>query len=191
MGAAALLPLIGAAAGSSLGAIIGGGPSPEQKAMYGATANIGRFGTSVGEADISKSQNFWSAILSGDATKIATVLGPEMSAMNKQAQERKATTAQFGTRSGGTTGAMQTLDDSTLAGIRTMISQLTGGAATQLGAMGTSLLNTGLQGTTAAMGEANILQQQNQQRWNEILMGAGITGGGIAQYLKTPTSAPS
>lgn len=191
MGAAALLPLIGAAAGSSLGAIIGGGPSAEQKAMYGATANIGRFGTSAGEADIGKSQNFWSAILSGDPTKIATVLGPEMTAVNKQAQERKATTAQFGTRSGGTTGAMQTIDDSTLSSIRSMISQLTGGAATNLGSMGSSLLNTGLQGTTAAMGEANIMQQLNAQRWKDILGMGGLAAGAGIEAGTTPYQAPA
>lgn len=191
MGAAAFLPLLGAAAGSSLGAIIGGGPSRQQKEMYGQVANIGRFGTSAGEADIGKSQDFWSAILSGDPTRIATVLGPEMSAINRQGQERKATTAQFGTRSGGTTGAMQTLDDSTIASIRSMIAQLTGGAATQLGQMGTSLLNTGLQGSTSAMGEANIMQQANAQRWQDIFGGAGLAGGSLAGYLKTPAPAPA
>lgn len=184
--AAAAMPLIGLAGGSLLGGIFAGGASPEEKAMYGATANIGRFGTSAGEADISKSQDFWSAILSGDATKIATVLGPEMSAFNRQGQQRKQTTAQFGTRSGGTTGAMQTIDDATLSSIRSMISQLTGGAATSLGQMGTSLLNTGLQGTTSAFGEANIMQQQNADKWRQIFGSAGLLGGEIGKVLMQP-----
>lgn len=184
--AAAALPLLGAEAGSLFGGIFGGGPSPEQKALAGLTANIGRFGTSAGEADISKSQNFWSAILSGDPTKIATVLGPEMSTFNRQGQQRKQTTAQFGTRSGGTTGEMQTIDDSTLASIRGMISQLTGGAATSLGSLGTSLLNTGLQGTTSAMGEANVMQQANAAKWADIFGSAGLLGGSLGKWALTP-----
>lgn len=156
---------------------IGEGPSSAEQSMYGQTAGIGRFGTSAGESDILKSQNFWSAIMSGDPTKIATVLGPQMSAVNKQAQQRKATTAQFGTRSGGTTGEMQTIDDATLSSIRNMISSLTGGAATNLGQLGTSLLNTGLQGTTSAFGEANVMQQQNAAKWQDIFNSIGTIAG--------------
>lgn len=171
---------------------IGMGPTGEEKAMYGQVAGIGRFGTSAGEADISKAQNFWSSILSGDPTKIATVLGPEMSAVNRQAQQQKQSTAQFGTRSGGTTGTMQAIDDATLSSIRSMISTLTGGAATSLGNMGTSLLNTGLSGATSAFGEANIMQQQNAAKWQDIfnsiatIAGIGIGGatGGFTGAVK-------
>ena len=81
--ATAALPLLGAEAGTLLGSFFGG-PSPAEKQAQALTANIGKWATTAGESDISKSQNFWSAILSGDATKIATVLGPEMSAFNRQ-----------------------------------------------------------------------------------------------------------
>src|ERR1700726_4264899 len=81
---------------------IGMGPSGAQKADAGALGAIGNFGTSEGEADIGASDKFWQAILSGDPGQIARVLGPEISAVNKQGQQAKKTASEFGTRSGGT-----------------------------------------------------------------------------------------
>ena len=72
-----------------------------------------------------------------------------------------------------------------------MISQLTGGAATSLGQMGSSLLNTGLQGTTSAFGEANVMQQQSADKWANIFGSAGLFGGTLANKLLTPSGSSS
>ena len=160
---------------------IGMGPSGQEREMYGLTGSIGRFGTSQGESDLLKSQNFWSSILSGDPQQIARVLGPEMSTINRQAQQQKKTAAEFGTRSGGTTATMNALDTSTLSSIRGMIANLTGSAASNLGSMGQNLLNTGLSGATSAFGQAKDMQAQTAEKWNDIFNSiaevAGVAGG--------------
>lgn len=155
---------------------IGMGSTPQESQMYGLTGEIGRFGTSQGENDILQSQNFWSAIMSGDPQKIATVLGPQMSTINRQAQQQKKTAAEFGTRSGGTTAAMNALDTSTLSSIRGMIANLTGSAASNLGSMGENLFSTGLSGATSAFGEAQTMQQQQAAKMNDIFKSAVDVG---------------
>ena len=81
---------------------IGQGPSGAEKQQYGIMSNLENFGISRGEKDITQAQDFWSAILSGDPTQISKVLGPEISAVNKQTQEAKKTASEFGNRGGGT-----------------------------------------------------------------------------------------
>src|ERR1035438_3430306 len=124
---------------------IGQGPSGAQSADAGMLGNVANFGPSQGEGDIMQSQNFWSSILSGDMSKISTVLGPQMSAINKQAQQEKKTTAEFGNRGGGTNAVMANIDTSATSQIHDMIGKMTGSAATNLGSMGSSLLSTGAQ----------------------------------------------
>jgi hypothetical protein len=160
---------------------IGQGPSGEQKQQYGELTNLEKFGISTGEKDISKASDFWSSILSGDPTQISKVLGPAISTVNKQGQEQKKTLAEFGNRGGGTNAAAQNIDDKSLAAIRSMISNLTGAGAGALGSLGGGLLSTGLGAGEAATSEANVIQQENAAKWNDIFNSiaeiAGVAGG--------------
>jgi len=160
---------------------IGQGPSGAEKQQYGEMSNLGRFGIATGERDITQAEDFWSKILSGDPTQISKVLGPQISAINKQTQQQKKTAEEFGTRGGGTNAFMQTLDDQSLAAVRGMISNLTGAGAGQLGALGQGLLSTGGSATGEAFGEAQTIQEQNAAKWNDIFKSiadlAGVVGG--------------
>ena len=160
---------------------IGQGPSGAEKQQYGIMSNLENFGISRGEKDITQAQDFWSAILSGDPTQISKVLGPEISAVNKQTQEAKKTASEFGNRGGGTNAAMQTLDDKSVAAVRSMISNLTGSAAGALGSGGAGLLGMGESAGTAAFGEAQTMQQQQAAMWNDIFKSiskvATVAGG--------------
>src|SRR5437016_12122002 len=160
---------------------IGMGPSGAEKQQYGIMSNLENFGISRGEKDITQAQDFWSAILSGDPSQISKVLGPEISAVNKQTQEAKKTASEFGNRGGGTNAAMQTLDDKSVAAVRSMISNLTGSAAGALGSGGAGLLGMGESAGTAAFGEAQTMQQQQAAMWNDIFKSiskvATVAGG--------------
>jgi len=164
---------------------IGMGPSGAEKQQYGIMSNLENFGISRGEKDITQAQDFWSAILSGDPSQISKVLGPEISAVNKQTQEAKKTASEFGNRGGGTNAAMQTLDDKSVAAVRSMISNLTGSAAGALGSGGAGLLGMGESAGTTAFGEAETLHSQEAQRWNDIFKSiadvAGVAGGFFGQ----------
>jgi len=160
---------------------IGMGASGEEKQQYGEMSNLGKFGIGHGEKDISQAENFWSSILSGDPSQISKVLGPQISAVNKQTQEAKKTASEFGNRGGGTNAALQSLDDRSIASVRSMISNLTGEAGGALGSLGGGLLSAGGSATAQAFGEAQTMQEQNQAKWGDIFQSiadiAGVAGG--------------
>lgn len=161
---------------------IGVGPSGQEESTYSSLAGAGLFGTSQGENDILKSQNFWSSILSGDQSKISQVLGPEESAINKQAQQQKKTTAEFGNRSGGNNAVMQSLDARTTSSINDMVSKLTSSAASNLGSLGTSLFGSGISATTSAFGAADVMHGQTQAQWADIFNSIGTVAGAGAGF---------
>jgi hypothetical protein len=161
---------------------IGQGPSKQEKQQYGEISALSNFASSQGQSDILKSDNFWKAILSGDPTQLSKVLGPEFSAINKQGQQKKKTASEFGNRSGGVNAEMQMADDSTRTSIDQMIANLTGNAASALGASGQSLLSAGFSGHEAAFSEADTIQKQHAAQMNDLfnsiaeVAGAGFTG---------------
>jgi len=162
---------------------IGVGPSSQEKSQYNALNASSSFATNLGESDLSKSSNFFSTILSGDQSKIAQLISPEANTMKQQAGQRKATTAQFGTRSGGTAAAGQAIDTSTLGSINSMISSLMGTSASNLASTGSSALGMGMQGTQAAFGEAKTMQEQSAAKWNDIFKSAASVAGSVMGAL--------
>lgn len=162
---------------------IGMGPSSQEKQQYAGLAGIANFGTSQGEGDILAADNFWKAILSGDPTQMSKVLGPEFSGINKRGQESKKTASEFGNRGGGTNAGMQMTDDKTRSSIDELISNLTGHAASALGASGSGLLSVGASAHDAAFSQANTMQQQRLAQLNDLfksiasVAAAPFTGG--------------
>lgn len=169
---------------------IGMGPTKEEKSQYGDIAGIGDFGTSEGKKDTLASDNFWHSILSGDPSKIATVLGPEISGINKQGQQQKKTAAEFGNRGGGTNASEQMAGDTTRTSYDSIVSELTGKAAGALGASGSSLLAAGLSAHDSAFADANIIQKQKSAKMNDLfksitsVAAAFVPGGGAAGLAK-------
>lgn len=174
---------------------IGMGPSKEEKAQFGALGGLANFATSRGESDIASADNFWKAILSGDPSKISTVLGPLTSGINKRAQQQKKTAAEFGTRSGGTAAAQQESGDVVRSEYDTIISGLTGQAASALGASGSSLLAAGVSAHEGAFSEANTIQQQRAAKLNDIfksitsIASAFVPGGGFGSLVNKAPQA--
>lgn len=172
---------------------IGEGPSGSEKGDANFLGGVANFGVGQGESDILKAQNFWSSILSGDPAKISQVLGPEMSAINKKGQQQKMTNAQFGNRSGGTNASNQTIGDRTSSGIQSLIGNLTGGAASSLGSLGSGLLNTGASASMSKFGEDQTIHDQQSAKWNDIFKSAvsvgaaPFTGGGSFSMLASPS----
>lgn len=147
---------------------IGQGPSQQEYNQYGNLSNVGNFGTSTGEADISAASDFWQAILSGDSTKLSKALGPEYSAISKRGGQELKTLSEFGTRSGGTGAAQQEVGDKEREQASNLEGSLYGAAASNLGTMGSGLLNTGLSADEAAFSAADTIQQQHAAKMNDI-----------------------
>lgn len=159
---------------------IGEGPSGSEKQQFQDIAGIGNFGTSQGEGDIGLASNFWKSILSGDPSQISKVLGPQISGINKRGQEEKKTLGEFGNRSGGTNAKAQSIDDTTRSSVDSLISSLTGTAASSLGSMGQNLLSTGLQGHGMAFDASKTIHDQNLAKWNDLFKSIADVAGGIA-----------
>lgn len=155
---------------------IGMGPSGQETTQYGETAGLANFATGQGELDVSTADNFWRSILSGNPQDIAKVLGPEFSSINKQTQQSLKTASEFGNRGGGTNAFAQTAGDTARSRMDQIVSSLTGGAASALGASGSSLLSTGLSGHEAAFSQANTIQQQRMAQLNDIFQSIASIG---------------
>jgi len=159
---------------------LGQGPTSEAKKQFRDLSGVAEFATSQGEGDILSADNFWKSILSGDPNKIARVLGPQTSAINKQAQEEKKTLSEFGTRSGGTAAKAAGINDSVRTNYEQMLSSLTGEAAGALGASGSSLLSAGISAHEGAFSEANVIQQQHAAQLNDIFKSISEIVGAFA-----------
>jgi len=152
---------------------------------------IGGFATNLGESNLSQASNFWSSLLSGDQSKQAKVLAPEISTIQQQGQQQRATTAQFGNRGGGTNASMQMAGDTSRAGINDMIAKLLGSSASNLASSGGNLLGIG----QSAYGQQLAASQQQMRNWANSILGHGITtsfqtGEELGeQYLTGGTSA--
>ena len=120
--------------------LISGDPAQAQEEKLGQS---GDYGINTGQGLVTPAAAWDEAILSGDPTRIATALAPEISAGQTGAQQQKNQVAQFGTRGGGTGAATQAID----AGTRANIINLTGGlqerTAANAGNLGLNLIGQG------------------------------------------------
>lgn len=165
--------------GSFLSGIFTGGNSTLEGDKNQA-GGVSGFGTAVGEGDIGAASGFDQTLLEGDPAKTAKLLAPQIKNITDQGQQAKSTIAQFGTRSGGNTSKAATIDDSTRGNIDDMVSKLTGGAASELGSLGTATLGQGLQANQLQEQES---QQQLENEQNSLLGGIITRGAGDAAGL--------
>jgi hypothetical protein len=150
-----------------------GGSNPTLNQNIGQFGQIGGFATGLGESNLSQGSNFMSSILSGDQSKIAKTLGPQIGAIQQGAQQKKQGLAQFGTRSGGTAAQSQMIGDEATGNINNMINSLLGSSASGLMSSGAGLLG---QGQSAYQAQQAASQQQ-MENWANSILGKGITSG--------------
>jgi hypothetical protein len=150
-----------------------GGSNPTLNAGMKQAGQTSTWANTKGQGLTGQAGDLFSALLGGDPKKMASLLAPQIATQQQQGQQAKQTAGQFGNRSGGTNAAMQTTDDKTRANISSMISDLTGKAATGAASMGQSLIDTGL----TALGQQMNMSQQQMENWSNSIFGRGITSG--------------
>jgi hypothetical protein len=177
--------------GMSFWSSLFGGQNPTLNQDIAQFGQIGGFATNLGESNLSQASQFWSSLLSGDQSKIAKTLTPEINTIQQQGAQQRATTAQFGNRGGGTNAAMQMVGDTSRASINDMIAKLLGSSASNLASTGGGLLGTAV----GAFGAQEAASQQRMRNWANSILGHGITtsfqtGEELGeQYLTGGTSA--
>lgn len=160
--------------GGFLSSIFTGSDPGLQKSQQNLNSLAG-FSSNAGEQGTNAAMGYDQGILSGDPTKVAQTLAPEIKTLGEQAQQNKNTVAQFGNRGGGMNSVMAGLDDATRAKLISLMGSLRQGAAQNLGQLGTANLQLGQSGNVDA---AKIAQQQHENQMNSLFgKGLGDLGG--------------
>lgn len=147
-----------------------GGSNKTLNSDIGGLGSLAGFSTKVGEGSTTDASTFYHDILSGDPSKIATSLAPEISSGQTQGQQAKEGMAQFGTRSGGTAAASAGIDAGTRANLINLVGGLQKSSADSAGNLGTA--NLGL-ASNDTMSQAKLAQQR-MQNWLDSIIGKGI-----------------
>lgn len=149
------------------------GSDPTINKDKGELGDLGQFSSNVGQQDTGAASGYYNDILSGDPSKIAEALAPEISANQQQTQQQKQTIGQFGSRSGGNTAAGNAADTQSRANIVNLIGGEQNKAAGGLASLGTSNLGMAAGDT---MDQAKISQQEHENMMKSIF-GEGISSG--------------
>lgn len=170
------------------------GPSSQEKGQYNLLDSTSRFATGLGQNDSTLSSTFFQNLL----TNPTKALTPEISAGQNQVKQQAKTNAEFGNRGGGTNASTQKASADNRTNFLNASVGVQTGAADKLAATGGNLLSTGQQGSEAAFGEAQTMQAQRAQMWNDIIKSsvavasAPFTGGASLGGLSggTPAATP-
>lgn len=148
-----------------------GGSSPTLNSDINKTGQVADFSSGLGQSSATKGTNFFSNILSGDPTKIATSLAPAISAGQQGVQQQKQQIANFGNRSGGSTAKSNALESENRGKITEMVGGMQAGAASTLLSSGDSLLSKAMSG----FGQEAGLDKERMDNWTKSILGSGIT----------------
>ena len=144
-----------------------GDPTEGEEKKLGA---LGNYDTATGEALTTAGAGFDESILSGDLSRMATTLAPEISGQQSQIEQQRLQDANFNTRSGGTAASTSAAEAAGRGNIISLEGGLQSGAASSALASGSNLLS---QATPNITDEASLLNQRRQQANQDV--------GGIAQ----------
>ena len=153
-----------------------GNPTEKEQNQFGALSG---YQTGVGEGLITPAAQYEESILSGDPTKTAQAMAPEISANQQQTQQFKNQTAEFSPRSGGTAAAVANADTSGRSNLIDLLGKEQSGAASTSLSAGSGLLDS----ASSNLGqEAKLADQWRQSQVSDIGQ-IGQSAAEIAQGL--------
>ncbi|MGA7524366.1 MAG: hypothetical protein WBW84_18080, partial [Acidobacteriaceae bacterium] len=168
-----------------------GNPTQGEQNQFGALSG---YQTGVGEGLITPAAQYEESILSGDPTKTAQAMAPEISANQQQTQQFKNQSAEFSPRSGGTAASVANADTSGRSNLIDLLGQEQSGAASTSLSAGSGLLDSASNNLGNEANLANQWRQQQTSDINGIAQGAasiamGLPAGGGADPYATLYSA--
>ena len=157
-----------------------GGKDENLNTLIGKYAQIGGQQTGTGQKYENQAGDFFSSILSGDAGRLSQALAPEISAAKTSKQQTQKSNAEMGTRSGGTAASNNASSDKLHSDITNLTGSLTGGAASGLASLGSTMTSTGL----GALGQEQAATAERMQNWSNSILGMGLAkGAGFGEGL--------
>ena len=160
-----------------------GGSSPELNNLIGQFGQSGSSLLGQGQKNQNQAGDFFSSILSGDATKTAQALAPEISAAKTSNAQTQKTNSIFGNRSGGTTASNAASGDKLHSDITNLIGSLTNSSASSLASLGSNQVSQG----QSSLGQEQSAVNQQISNWQNSILGGFLTGG-AAIGLKSLTA---
>ncbi len=124
---------------SSIFDLASGNPVQSEQNQFGALAG---YETGVGEGLITPAAQYEESLLSGDPTKTAQAMAPEISANQQQTQQFKNQSAEFSPRSGGTAAWQASADTSGRSNLIDLLGKEQSGAASTSLSAGSELLKS-------------------------------------------------
>lgn len=147
---------------SSIFDLAAGNPVQGEQNQFGALSG---YQTGVGEGLITPAAQYEESILSGDPTKTAEAMAPEISANQKQTQQIKNQSAEFSPRSGGTAASVANADTSGRSNLIDLLGHERSGAASTSLSAGSGLLDS----ASSNLGqEAKLAEQWRQSQVSDI-----------------------
>ena len=139
-----------------------GNPTQGEQNQFGALSG---YQTGVGEGLITPAAQYEESILSGDPTKTAQAMAPEISANQNQTQQFKNQTAEFSPRSGGTAASVANADTSGRSNLIDLLGKEQSGAASTSLSAGSGLLDS----ASSNLGnEAGLAEQWRKSQVSDI-----------------------
>ena len=142
--------------------LFSGNPTEKEQNQFGALSG---YQTGVGEGLITPAAQYEESILSGDPTKTAQAMAPEISANQQQTQQFKNRSAEFSPRSGGTAASVANADTSGRSNLIDLLGKEQSGAASTSLSAGSGLLDSA---SNNLGNEANLANQWRQQQTSDI-----------------------
>lgn len=186
---------------SSIYDLIEGNPTEKEQADLASLAN---YQQGVGQGLTTAGAGYEEALLSGDPTRIAQALAPEISAGQGQVEQARLAGANFGTRSGGTAAATNAAEAGNRANIINLVGGLQQGTAGAAVGQGTGLIGGAASDQEARAQMAAARQAQTAGDIGGIAQGAaqiaagflggaggeGGTGANVADIVGAPMANP-
>jgi hypothetical protein len=161
---------------SSIFDLASGNPTQGEQNQFGALSG---YQTGVGEGLITPAAQYEENILSGDPTKTAQAMAPEISANQQQTQQLKNQTAEFSPRSGGTAASVANADTSGRSNLIDLLGKEQSGAASTSLSAGSGLLDSA---SSNLSNQAKLADQWRQSQVSDIGQ-IGQSAAEIAQVL--------
>lgn len=161
---------------SGIFGLLAGDPTTKQEHELN---NLGAFDTGAGENLTNAAEQFDLGILSGDPSKIASTLAPEISTGQNQVQQQAKSNAEFGTRSGGTAASTENAEAANRGNIINLEGGLQSGTAANAGSLGSNLLSQATTNTTDSATLANDWAKTQQADVGQTAKGAAAVAGGF------------
>ena len=165
---------------SSIFDLAAGNPVQGEQNQFGSLAG---YQTGVGEGLITPAAQYEESILSGDPTKTAQAMAPEISANQNQTQQFKNQTAEFSPRSGGTSASVANADTSGRSNLIDLLGKEQSGAASTSLSAGSGLLDSA---SSNLNNQAGLAEQWRKSQVSDIgqigqsaaaIATMGMTGG--------------